>query len=73
MSIVQYCTVVFQVTDQDKAKDFLSPIVQTMGEDIGPAAGVRVTAVSMRDEITAVEALEAGHGGTSLPDVLVAL
>lgn len=73
MSTEQYCTVVFKITEPDKAKEFLSPLIHAMGEDVGPAAGVRVTAVSMRDEITAVEALEAGYGGTSLPDVLVAL
>lgn len=70
MNNPEYCTVVFQITDREKAKIFLSPLVQGMGEEVGPAPGVRVTAVSMRDEITIVEALEAAcpsrHVGVQL-------
>nr|WP_312130640.1 hypothetical protein [Stenotrophomonas pavanii] len=54
-----YRTVVFEITDPAKAQAFLSPLVKAMGESIEVAPGVRVTAVSMRDEITAVELLEA--------------
>ncbi|MDQ1090635.1 hypothetical protein QE400_000048 [Xanthomonas sacchari] len=56
----QFRTVVFEVTDAAQAQAFLGPMINSMGESVDIAPGVRVTAVSMRDEISVVEALEAG-------------
>ncbi|WP_440986273.1 hypothetical protein ACQHIH_21470 (plasmid) [Xanthomonas sontii] len=60
MTVRQYRTVVFEITDPSQAPAFLGPMINAMGESVDFAPGVRVTAVSMRDEISAVEALEAG-------------
>ncbi|MCW0399348.1 hypothetical protein NB700_001904 [Xanthomonas sacchari] len=56
----QFRTVVFEITDPSRAQAFMGPIINAMGESIDIAPGVRVSAVSMRDEISAIEALEAG-------------
>ncbi|KAB0523748.1 hypothetical protein [Xanthomonas cissicola] len=53
-------TVVFEMTDAAKGQAFTKPLIEALGEDVEVAPGVRVTAVSLRDEITAIEAMEAG-------------
>ncbi|MCD0261699.1 hypothetical protein [Xanthomonas campestris] len=60
MDTKMFRTVVFEITDAAKGHAFIGPLIQAMGEYVEVAPGVRVTAVSMRDEITAIEALEAG-------------
>ncbi|MBB3923691.1 hypothetical protein [Xanthomonas arboricola] len=58
MDTKQYRTIVFEITDPQKAAEFLKPMIQALGEPHEIAPGVRVTGVSLRDEITAVEQLE---------------
>lgn len=54
----EYRTVVFEVVDPERARSYLSELIAVMGEEGEYLPGIRVTAVSLRDEISAVEELE---------------